>query len=161
MVIHFEVTEKDIAGRIGRLKVGEKTLATPALLPVVNPHLPLITPTEMAGMGVQALITNAYIFYRSEEFRNRTLESGLHEILDFDGIIMTDSGSYQLSVYGEVEVTNRETLTFQEAIGSDIMVPLDIPTPPGADRETAEREMEITYTRLKEAQETFGGGHLA
>jgi len=35
-------------------------------------------------------------------------------------VIMTDSGSFQLSVYGQVSVTNTETLSFQRDIGSDI-----------------------------------------
>ena len=127
MTIDFEVINKDIAGRVGKLRVNSRTVRTPALLPVINPHLPLVTPREMQEMGVEALITNAYIFRRSTEFCDQALAEGLHRVLDFDGTIMTDSGSFQLSVYGEVEVTNRETLEFQQAIGSDIMF-LDIPT---------------------------------
>ena len=95
MAISFEILEEDIFGRTGRLKVGEKVLKTPALLPVVNPHLPLITPAEMKSLGAGALITNAYIFYRSREFREPALARGLHDLLGFDGIIMTDSGSFQ------------------------------------------------------------------
>ncbi|RXE55234.1 7-cyano-7-deazaguanine tRNA-ribosyltransferase [Methanoculleus taiwanensis] len=161
MAISFEIIHKDIAGRIGKLKVGERTIRTPALLPVVNPHLPLVTPREMQEMGVEALITNAYIFNRSTEFRERALAEGLHAVLDFDGVIMTDSGSFQLSVYGEVEVTNRDTLEFQQAIGSDIVVPLDIPTPPGTDRETARAELAVTMERIREGQALFPEAHLA
>lgn len=151
MALSFEILEKDIAGRIGRLSDGKKTIRTPALLPVINPHLPLITPREMQEMGVQALITNAYIISRSEEFRDRALTEGLHKMLDFDGIIMTDSGSFQLSVYGEVEISNKQTIEFQQAIGSDIIVPLDIPTHPDTEREAVEAELSITLDRLREA----------
>ncbi len=158
MSISFEILEEDIFGRSGRLKVGEKIIKTPALLPVVNPHLPLITPAEMKSMGVGALITNAYIFYRSAEFREPALLRGLHEVLGFDGIIMTDSGSFQLSVYGDVEVSNRDTLLFQRSIGSDIIVPLDIPTHPDTSREQTEKEMEITMERLREATDILGPG---
>ncbi|HUW85713.1 MAG TPA: tRNA-guanine transglycosylase, partial [Methanoregula sp.] len=139
MVISFESLDSDIAGRCGKLKVGKKTIKTPALLPVINPHLQLVTPKEMQSMGVEALITNAYVFSQSRQYRNRALAEGLHRVLDFDGVIMTDSGSFQLSVYGQVSITNTETLSFQRDIGSDIWVPLDIPTSPDADRETAER----------------------
>ncbi|HWQ67362.1 MAG TPA: tRNA guanosine(15) transglycosylase TgtA [Methanospirillum sp.] len=151
MSLSFEVLEKDIAGRIGRLSDGTKTIRTPALLPVINPHLPLITPREMQEMGVEALITNAYIISRSVEFRERAVTEGLHKMLDFDGLIMTDSGSFQLSVYGEVEITNKETIDFQQSIGSDIIVPLDIPTHPDSDKETVEKELGITLERLREA----------
>ena len=112
MAIRFEVLEKDIAGRLGRLQVGEKTVHTPALFPVVNPHLPLIPPAEMEAMGAGAIITNAYIFATSDRFRGPALDRGLHALLGFDGVIMTDSGAFQQSVYGDVEITNRETLEF-------------------------------------------------
>jgi len=161
MPTSFEVIHRDIAGRIGRLKVGKKIVKTPALLPVVNPHLPLITPAEMQQMGVEALITNAYIFNRSERFREPALEKGLHAVLDFDGVIMTDSGSFQLSVYGDVEVSNEETLSFQQAIGSDIIVPLDIPTGPATGRADAERELAITLDRIREGQALFPDANLA
>lgn len=156
MAIAFESLYSDIKGRLGKLTVGKKTIKTPALLPVINPHLPLVTPKEMRDMGVEALITNAYIFSQSQQYRERALNEGLHKLLDFDGVIMTDSGSFQLSVYGRVSITNTETITFQRDIGSDIWVPLDIPTSPLSDRETTERELAITMQRLSEAKEIFG-----
>jgi 7-cyano-7-deazaguanine tRNA-ribosyltransferase len=161
MAINFEVLHKDIAGRIGRLRVGDKTVRTPALLPVHNPHVPLITPREMREMGIEALITNAYIFRKSREYKERAIDEGLHSVLDFDGMIMTDSGSFQLSVYGEVEVTNQDTLTFQQDIGSDIIVPLDIPTPPSADRDSARSDLQKTLERIREARELFPDANLA
>ncbi len=162
MAVHFEVLAKDIAGRLGKLRVGDKIVRTPALLPVINPHLQLITPRKMQELGVEALITNAYIISKSREFRDRALADGLHRVYDFDGVIMTDSGSFQLSVYGEVGITNLETVRFQQAIGSDIFVPLDIPTSPDADRKTAEEQLEITMARLREAKEALGDdAHLA
>lgn len=151
MAFGFEVLHKDIAGRVGRLRIGSKTVRTPALLPVINPHLQVVTPAEMHTMGVEALITNAYIFFRSEQYRDDALKRGLHAVLDFPGVIMTDSGSFQLSVYGDVEVGNRETLTFQQQIGSEIVVPLDLPTPPSAERERAEQELTVTLERIDEA----------
>jgi len=156
MGISFESLHSDIAGRCGKLTVGKKTIKTPALLPVINPHLQLVTPKELRNMGVEALITNAYIFSQSQQYRIRALSEGLHKVLDFDGVIMTDSGSFQLSVYGEVSVTNTETLSFQRDIRSDIWVPLDIPTSPASDRQTAEGELAITMQRLAEARQVFG-----
>ena len=156
MPLTFEVLEKDIAGRIGRLKAGDRTVRTPLLLPVINPHLQPVAPAEMKAMGAEGIITNAYIFSRSSEFRDQALSRGLHDLLGFDGLIMTDSGSFQLSVYGDIAITSRETLEFQKAIGSDIHVPLDIPTPPDADRARAEADLAITHSREREAREIFG-----
>jgi len=156
MAIAFESLYSDIAGRSGKLTVGKKTVRTPALLPVINPHLQLVSPKEMRVMGVEAIITNAYIFSQSKQYRERVLAEGLHKVLDFNGVIMTDSGSFQLSVYGQVKITNTETLSFQRDIGSDIWVPLDIPTHPSTDRATTGQELAITMERLAEAKSVFG-----
>jgi 7-cyano-7-deazaguanine tRNA-ribosyltransferase len=83
--------------------------------------------------------------------REGAIEQGLHHLLGFPGPIMTDSGAFQLSVYGDIDVLPLEILDFQFAIKSDISVPLDIPTPPDVSRERAESELNITEERLREA----------
>ena len=147
----FEITHKACAGRIGRLETPHGTIETPAIMPVVNPNIQTIKPSELRKFGAEIIITNSYIIYRKPQLRERALSEGLHSLLDFSGPIMTDSGSYQLSVYGEVEVNNSQIVQFQQEIGSDIGVPLDIPTPPDVSRERAEAELEITIERAKEA----------
>ncbi|MFZ2411459.1 MAG: tRNA guanosine(15) transglycosylase TgtA [Candidatus Methanoperedens sp.] len=147
----FEIIHKACAGRIGRLETRHGTVETPTIMPVVNPNIQTIKPSELRKFGAEIIITNSYIIYRKPELRERARSEGLHSLIGFDGPIMTDSGSYQLSVYGEVEVNNAEIVQFQQEIGSDIGVPLDIPTPPDVPRARAEEELEITYTRAKEA----------
>ena len=158
----FEMDHGDAAGRLGELDVprADATVETPALLPVVNPHLRTIDPDEMAAMGAQILITNAYIFYGSDEYREDALEDGLHEVLGFDGPIMTDSGSFQLAEYGEIDVDTPEILEFQRTIGSDIATPVDIPTDPEASRERAEAELAETQGRLETAADFDAGDML-
>jgi 7-cyano-7-deazaguanine tRNA-ribosyltransferase len=147
----FEILHKDCAGRIGRLETRHGIIETPTIMPVVNPNIQTIKPCELRKFGAEIIITNSYIIYRKPELRERALRDGLHSLIDFDGPIMTDSGSYQLSVYGEVEVNNKEIVEFQRNIGSDIGVPLDIPTPPDVSRIRAEAELSQTIFREKEA----------
>ncbi|KKG08927.1 tRNA guanosine(15) transglycosylase TgtA [Methanosarcina sp. 2.H.A.1B.4] len=156
----FEILDKDAGGRIGKLKTPHGTVETPTVMPVVNPNIQLISPKEMKSFGAEILITNSYIIYRKEELRSVALEKGLHGLLGFDGPIMTDSGSFQLSVYGSVEVTNEEILAFQQKIGSDIIVPLDIPTPPDVHYRRAEEELVITTERLEAARKFIQGEQL-
>ena len=66
-------------------------------------------------------------------------------------INVKDYGADILSVYGDVDITNKEVIEFQEAIGTDIGTSLDIPTGPYVDREKAEEDLEITIERAKEA----------
>lgn len=160
MTSRFEILHKDAAGRIGKLTTAHGVVETPTVMPVINPNIQTIKPSEMRDFGAQMLITNSYIIYRKEELREKALKDGLHSLLDFDGPIMTDSGSFQLSVYGEVEVSNEQIVEFQQKIGSDIGVPLDIPTPPNVTREQAESELETTIQRLKAARDLVKDGML-
>jgi 7-cyano-7-deazaguanine tRNA-ribosyltransferase len=160
---HFEQRDADAGGRIGRLSVprADVTVETPALLPVVNPNLQTITPARLhEEFGAEILITNSYIIHGDDHLREQALEEGLHEMLEFPGAIMTDSGSFQLSEYGEIDVTTDEILRFQHEIGSDIGTPVDIPTPPDVDRERAEAELATTKQRLEEAQDIDTGEML-
>ena len=151
---HFEVRDHDAAGRIGRLEVPRAgvTVETPALLPVVNPNVLTVEPSRLRGeFGAEMLITNSYIIRSTDRIRDRVLDEGVHEFLGFDGAIMTDSGSFQLAEYGEIDVTTAEILDFQRRIGSDVATPVDVPTPPDADRDRAERDLATTERALADA----------
>ena len=151
----FEIIDKDAMGRICRIETPHGRIETPTILPVINPNIPFIKAEEMKKFGAQAVITNSYIIYRS--MREEALEVGVHSILETDMPVMTDSGSYQLMVYGDVEIRNAEIVEFQRQIGSDIIVPLDIPTPPDADYSTAESDLKVTLEREREAKELLDG----
>ena len=159
----FEVDHYDAAGRLGELEVPRAgvTVETPALLPVINPHLQTVTAAQLESeFGAEILITNSYVLYGSEDLRDPVEEQGLHDLLDFSGAIVTDSGSFQLAEYGQIDVTNEEILEFQHEIGSDIGTPVDIPTPPDASREQAEEELATTQDRLAAAAEVDTGEML-
>lgn len=150
--VSFEIKDKDIAGRIGKLRIGKRELETPALMPVYSPTKPLITPRQLKEeFRCNALMTNSYIILKNDELKKEVLERGIHKYLDYDGIIATDSGSYQLMEYGNVTATNREIIEFQEKIGSDIGSFLDIPTLPDAYKPRAAEQLETTLERAKEA----------
>ena len=62
---------------------------------------------------------------------------------------MTDSGAYQILVYGGVEVTQAEIVDYQEGIGSDIATILDIPTGWKITKEQANETVKETLKRAK------------
>jgi len=159
----FEVRDHDAAGRRGELTVprADATVETPALLPVVNPHVQTVPPARLGeAFGADILITNSYVLHGSDELREPARKEGLHELLGFDGAIMTDSGSFQLAEYGDIGVTTEEILRFQRDIGADVGTPVDVPTPPDADREQATGELTRTQDRLERAVEVETGEML-
>jgi len=151
----FEIKYRDIAGRIGILKIKNKKIETPVLLPVINPNNMIISPKEMKDKyKINAIITNAYIIYKNPKLRDEILKSKLHKYFNFDGIIETDSGSYQILHYKrDLEIENKEIVEFQIKIGSDIINVLDIPTDIDKSYEEAREELEITLKRIKEGIE--------
>jgi len=156
MADRFEIIHKDVFGRIGKLDTPHGQIETPALLPVINLNLMLIAPSEMRQFGAEALMTNAYIIYRSPRLRHEALSAGIHRLLGFDGPIMTDSGSFQLATYGDIEIHSQEIVAFQRDAGSDIGTPIDIPTPPDVSYMRALKELDLTLERIKEATRYCG-----
>ena len=148
----FEILKRDGLARIGRFTTRTGEIETPALLPVVNPKINTVPPRELQEeFGFKALITNSYIIKNTPELKERALSEGLHKMLDFDGTIMTDSGTFQSHMYGEVEVTNKEMVDFQRDIGSDIGTVLDIFTEPWWSKERTAKSIEVTLERMQEA----------
>ena len=152
---NFEIIKKDFYGRIGKLNTNHGTIETPIFLPVINPHDQIISPLEMKNFNVNMIITNSYIIYSDKKLREELIEKGLHNYFNFNGPIMTDSGSYQLSVYGNININNSEIIKFQNLIDSDICVPLDIPTKPYQSYEHAYNDLIITNQRIKEAEKLY------
>ena len=137
----FEITTRDGQARLGKLHTKHGIVETPCLLPVINPNIRTIEPREMWDKyGIQALITNSYVIWKHEKLKSVALSDGVHSLLDYPGMIMTDSGTFQSYVYGDVEVGVEEIVQFQKDIGVDVATMLDVFTRP-----------DMTYSQVKEA----------
>lgn len=145
----FEVLDKDLLARIGRLRTKSGVIETPAFLPVINPVKESITPKELwENYGCRILMTNAYII--KKHFDERARGVGVRRLLGFPGAVMTDSGAYQILEYGEVSATNEEIIRYQESIGPDMAVILDLPTGWNATPDYARYTVEETLRRARE-----------
>ena len=148
----FEIIDRDGLARICNLEVHGKRIETPALLPVVNPKTGPVSPRKLKeDFGFGAIITNSFIINRDERLRGRALSEGLHRMLDFDGIIMTDSGTFQEYTYGDMDVDPLAIVDFQKGIGSDIGTILDIFSEPDFTRAKATAAVDKTIERASEA----------
>lgn len=134
----------------------------PLFLPVYQPHKAAGSVTTWrADFGVEGCIVNAYFLYKDRETRHRfEAEPDLHGYIGFDGLIMTDSGAYQ-GFNRPLLLANKKIVRFQDSIGADIISPLDLVTPPGDKRSVAERKLESTLKRTREAKPLCRHGTLA
>ncbi len=154
----FEIEDVDLYGRLGWLHTKSGDVRTPALTPVINPVRSVLEPKKIAEMGFQLLMTNSYIIKRN--YGDVALEVGVHGVLGVDTPVMTDSGAYQLMVYGRVKVEPREIVEYQVKLGSDIGVILDIPTRLDTPYRQVKAEVEETLRRAEEAVKIDRGGML-
>lgn len=146
-MMYYEVKDIELAARIGRIRTKSGVVETPYLFPVVDPARQEPKLNKIRELGFNAIITNAYLYYK----RNKGVPKDLHEYLGWKTPIMTDSGGYQILEYGDVEVTNKVIVDFQKKINIDIGVILDIPTGANMSYEQALEAVNETYKRAWEA----------
>ena len=157
----FEVTNRDGRARLGRLHTKHGILETPALLPVINPNIRTIEPREMWDRyGISAIITNSYIIWKHEHLKEQAIKDGVHSLIDFPGVIMTDSGTFQAYIYGDVEVGVEEIVEFQKSIGVDIATMLDVFTRPDMTEEEVKSAVLETEARASISIESAGSTML-
>lgn len=161
----FEVVARDGRARIGKLHTAHGVLETPALLPVINPNIRTIEPREMWDRyGIQGLITNSYIIWKHDDLKQHALEKGVHDLINFPGVIMTDSGTFQSYVYGDVEVGVEEIVEFQRSIGVDIATMLDVFSRPDMSEDEVLQAVQTTIDRCESsilaAQDTMLNGPI-
>ena len=147
----FEINKRDGLARLGKIKTKHGVLDTPTLLPVVNPKIMTLTMEELAESGAQGIITNSYIIYKNPKLKEVAEDKGVHGLLNWSGPIMTDSGTFQSHVYGEIEMKPEEILDFQKKIKVDIGTVLDVFCEPETKFEDAKKELEETQKRIEAA----------
>ena len=159
-MVDFELLDRDGLARRGRFTTPHGTIETPALLPVVHPDPTRqpVPPEEMrTRLGVSAVITSAYITWRTPPLRAVAETEGIHRLIRFDGPVMTDSGAFQQHAYGSVEVTPEEILSFQNTIGSDIATVLDVFSEPEDRHEETEAALRLTTERARASRAQRSG----
>ncbi|MCK5261059.1 MAG: tRNA guanosine(15) transglycosylase TgtA, partial [Thermoplasmatales archaeon] len=148
----FEIKDRDAAGRVCKFTTKHGTVTTPNLMPVINPNKMLISPKEMKKLfGTEMVITNSYIINKHKELKEKVLEKGVHNLIDFDGPVMTDSGTFQSYVYGDIDIDPIEIVKFQRDIGSDVGTILDIFGMPDQTKKEAEQGIKETVKRAKKS----------
>ncbi len=139
-------TSAESRARAGELLTPHGVVPTPAFLPVASQAtVKTLTPEEVKSVGIRMVLANTYHLYLRPGISVIEKMGGLHKFMAWDGAILTDSGGYQifslstlrrLSDEGVVFrshidgsehlVTPELAVQFQEALGSDIAMVLDV-----------------------------------
>jgi queuine tRNA-ribosyltransferase len=159
----FEVTARcpHTSARCGVVHLRRGSFETPVFMPVGTlATVKSLTSADVDALGARIILANAYhLHLRPGEDIVAEL-SGLHRFMGFDGLVLTDSGGYQVfsledSVRCEEDgasfrshldgtehrFTPESVVELQERLGADIIMPLDQPVAPTA---TPEQAVEAT-----------------
>ena len=136
--------------RLGNLHTPHGNVQTPIFMPVgTNATVKALDPDDIVEVGAQIILCNTYHLYLRPGHERIERLGGLHEFMNWQRPILTDSGGYQVVSLGDLRSVDDEGVTFrshldgsthrftpehsiavQEALGSDIAVCLDQPVPP-------------------------------
>jgi queuine tRNA-ribosyltransferase len=167
MPFRFElgVTDRHSRARRGRLVTRHGVVETPAFMPVgTRATVTGLDPLEVAAAGAQIILANTYhLMLRPGPDAFRRV-GGIHAFMDWHGPVLTDSGGYQIFSLSEHRTVTEEGARFrsyvdqrthllspersieiQTAIGSDIMMVLDVCIESHSDPETTRAAMERTH----------------
>ena len=168
----FELLATDGAARRGRLTTPHGVVETPVFMPVgTRGTVKSLTPDDVQGSGAQIVLANTYhLFLRPGPALIREL-GGLHRFMGWDGPILTDSGGFQVFSLSKLRRISEDGVRFrspidgaehalspedviavQQALGSDIMMPLDECLAYPATRETAEASLALTLRWARRSQ---------
>jgi queuine tRNA-ribosyltransferase len=156
--VHFETGPVDGRARAGLLALGHGEVETPAFMPVgTNASVKAVRPDALEALGVRMILSNTYHLYLRPGIDAVEAAGGLHRFMGWGGNILTDSGGFQLfslTPFRRVDdggvafsshldgsrhrLTPEDVIDAQVSLASDVMMPLDVCTPPGIDRGEAE-----------------------
>ena len=173
----FELIAQDsnTKARLGKLKTGHGIVNTPAFMPVgTQGTVKGLTVQDLKTCGAEIVLSNVY--HLSLRPGQKILEEagGLHRFMAWDGPILTDSGGYQVFSLAELRkvtdegvifsshidgaihhLTPENVIAFQQAIGSDIVIPLDECVRYPCEREKAEEAVRRTTHWAQRSKDAF------
>jgi queuine tRNA-ribosyltransferase len=160
----FTLKATDGGARRGSLSLAHGTVETPCFMPVgTAATVKGLEPRDLREVHAQMILANTYHLWLRPGREVIVAAGGLHRFMAWDGPILTDSGGFQVfSLEGrrtldddgvtfrshldgsEHRFTPENVIEFQEAIGVDVAMVLDVCVKLPATREQLETSVRLT-----------------
>ena len=171
----FELLAQDSRSkaRRGRLTARHGVVDTPAFMPVgTQGTVKAVSPRELWELNAQIILGNTYHLFVRPGLEVIKQLGGLHQFMNWNGLILTDSGGYQIFSLAKLRKITDEGVHFQNHVdgtpafispeiameiqailGSDIAMVLDECPPWPCERDYAARSLEMTTRWAKRCKE--------
>ncbi len=166
---------KNSSARIGTIKTQHGTIDTPFFMPIATyGAVKTQSSNEIKELPSKILLSNTYHLYIRPGTEILEEAGGLHQFMNWDGIILTDSGGYQVYSLQGMRKISEDGVTFQShldgskhyftpeivvdiqrSIGSDIMMMLDVCPPGDADKQKWIDALNLTTKWARRAKKHF------
>lgn len=174
--MQFELLGEQGAARRGRLVFDRGVVETPAFMPVgTYGTVKAMTPEELKGLGAQIILGNTFHLMLRPGTEIIGLHGDLHDFMNWDGPILTDSGGFQVFSLAEMRKITEEGVAFQSPVdgskvyltpersmevqrdlGSDIVMIFDECTPYPATEDEARQSMELSMRWAARSKKAHG-----
>lgn len=171
--ITIEKEEKYTRARLGKLHTPHGAVETPIFMPVgTQATVKTMTPEEVKEVGGRLILSNTYHLYLRPGHELIQEAGGLHNFMNWQGPILTDSGGFQVFSLGPLRTITEEGVTFrshidgskhlftaekvmeiEEALGADIAMAFDECAPYPCEKEYALAALERTTRWAKRCKE--------
>jgi len=141
----FEIIHSDGSARAGIITTPHGQIETPVFMPVgTQATVKSLTPSQLESIGVNILLSNTYHLYLRPGSQIVRDQGGLHQFMNWDRPILTDSGGFQVFSLGDLrqisddgvlfkshidgsthEFTPEKAISIQEQLGADIIMAFD------------------------------------
>ncbi|MFO6423670.1 tRNA guanosine(34) transglycosylase Tgt [Motilimonas sp. KMU-193] len=171
----YELLNTDGRARRGRLVFERGTVETPAFMPVgTYGTVKGMTPEEVAATGAEILLGNTFHLWLRPGQAVMRKHGDLHDFMNWQGPILTDSGGFQVFSLGDIRKITEEGVHFRNPVngekiflspegsmdiqydlGSDIVMIFDECTPYPATEAEAEKSMQLSLRWAKRSRAQF------
>ena len=166
-------TDRHSKARRGCLTTAHGAIDTPAFMPVgTQGSVKGVSPRELRGLNAQIVLGNTYHLFVRPGLDVIKCFGGLHNFMNWNGPILTDSGGYQIFSLAKLRKITEEGVEFQNhidggrafispeiameiqmALGGDITMALDECVPYPCEYEYAAQSAEMTTRWAKRCLE--------
>ncbi len=171
----LEKTSSDSKARAGRIVTDHSVIETPVFMPVgTQGTVKAIDQKKLAELDFRIILGNTYHLYLRPGNEVLSKFEGLHNFMNWNGSILTDSGGYQVFSLQDLRKLKPDGVEFrshidgskhfftpenvvetQRIIGSDIIMVLDECTPYPSEPDIAKKSADLSIKWAKQAQTAF------
>ena len=160
----FQLHSTDHAARRGTLTLAHGTVETPVFMPVgTYGAVKNMSPAALQSTNAQIILGNTFHLWLRPGLEVIQAFRGLHDFMDWNGPILTDSGGFQVYSLGKLRkiteqgvqfkspvngdncfLSPEESMRIQRTLNSDIVMIFDECTPYPADKVITQLSMELS-----------------